>query len=100
MPEERRFKFWGLAGQGPPSSGPVTLHLGFAAAHEGVHDVIHVLDERQLEGIFRGDLVLIHLTGRMARVPKFHNCQIYELFLWLQRCKNLTAIPGMALTTL
>ena len=31
------------------------------AAHEGIHNVIHVFNEWQFKGIFRWDLVLIHL---------------------------------------
>lgn len=36
------------------------------ATHEGIHDVIHVLNEWQFEGVFRWDLVLIDLRLHRA----------------------------------
>mmetsp|Transcript_53944 Transcript_53944/g.157431 ORF Transcript_53944/g.157431 Transcript_53944/m.157431 type:complete len:303 (-) Transcript_53944:47-955(-) len=45
--------------------------LALAAAHEAVHDVVHVIDEVQVEGILGRDLVLIdHLHTFRIQIPQ------------------------------
>ena len=41
-------------------SKAILLGSRLSAAHEGIHNVIHVLNKGQLEGILGGDLVLVH----------------------------------------
>ena len=71
-------------------AGPVALRFSFSATHEGVHDVIHVLDEREFESILRRNLVFIHLMTEHTRAALWKPMgSCLESRGWAEKTTNL-----------